>query len=226
VLAVGDLRFQEKCMARIAELRSRGTGVLLASHSLDQVVEQCDTAIWLQDGAMRESGDPAEVVAAYRDAMRAETTERTPAPAGEDGALRLHQNRFGSQEATIEDVTVEAGERLSVAFTIQTSSHVPGPIVGVSVHRAEDGIVCCDLNSHSDGIAVPDLSPGSPLGVSLALEPVELAPGRYWVDVGLYEAGWRYAYDYHWHAHELVVPGAKQGEGVFRPAGRRWQLSV
>jgi lipopolysaccharide transport system ATP-binding protein len=224
VLAVGDLRFQEKCMARIAELRAGGTSVLLASHSLDQVEEQCDHAIWLQDGAMRLSGEPAEVVAAYRDAMHAETSERTPAPADRDAALRLQENRFGSQEATIEHVSVEAGERLSVTFTVTAAKELPRPIVGVAIHRAEDGLVCCDLNSESDGILVPDLVPGRPVELSLELDPLELDPGKYWVDVGLYEHGWKYAYDYHWHAHELLVPGVKHGEGVFRPAGRRWRI--
>jgi lipopolysaccharide transport system ATP-binding protein len=224
VLAVGDLRFQEKCMARIAELRSQGTSVLLASHSLDEVIEHCDTALWLQDGAVRESGEPAEVVEAYRDAMHAETAERTPEPAGESGSLRLQENRFGSQEATIEHVTVEAGEHLSVTFMVRATTALPRPIVGVAIHRAEDNLVCCDLNSESDGIAVPDLEPGRPLELSLELDPLELDPGRYWVDVGLYESGWKYAYDYHWHAHELVIPGTKHGEGVFRPAGRRWRV--
>ena len=225
VLAVGDLRFQEKCMARISELRSRGTSVLLASHSLDQVVEQCEIAIWLQDGAVRESGDPAEVVAAYRDAMHAETAERTPPPAESDAGPRLQENRFGSQEATIEDVRVDAGETLSVEFTVHASCDVRRPVVGVAIHRAQDGVVCCDLNSDSDGIAVPDLSPGRPFEISLELDPLELSPGLYWVDVGLYEASWKYAYDYHWHVHELVVAGQEQGSGVFRPAGRRWRVS-
>jgi lipopolysaccharide transport system ATP-binding protein len=225
VLAVGDLRFQEKCMARIAELRSHGTSVLLASHSLDQVIEECDTALWLQDGAVRKKGEPAEVVAAYRDAMHAETAERTPEPTNDVGALRLQENRFGSQEATIEGVTVEAGERLAVAFTVRATRELPRPIVGIAIHRAEDGVVCCDLNSESDGIAVPNLSPGRPLEMSLELDPLELDPGRYWVDVGLYESGWKYAFDYHWHAHELVIHGTKQGDGVFRPAGRRWRIS-
>src|SRR5262249_17518060 len=161
------------CMARIPELRAGGTSVLLASHSLDQVEEQCDHAIWLQDGAMRLAGDPAEVVAGYRDAMHAETSERTPAPGDDGGSLRLQENRFGWQEATIDNVTVEAGERLSVSFTVTATTPLPRPIVGVAIHRAGDNLVCCDLNSESDGIGVPDLTPGQPLDVALELDRLE-----------------------------------------------------
>ena len=43
-------------MARIAELRAGGTSFLFASHNLDQVVEQCDRAIWLEAGEVRARG--------------------------------------------------------------------------------------------------------------------------------------------------------------------------
>ena len=42
VLAVGDLRFQEKCMERIEELRDAGTTLIVASHDLDYMVANCD----------------------------------------------------------------------------------------------------------------------------------------------------------------------------------------
>jgi homopolymeric O-antigen transport system ATP-binding protein len=237
VLAVGDLRFQEKCMARIAELRSAGTSVLLASHSLEQVVEQCELAIWLDGGAVRESGPAADVVAAYRDAIHAETTQRTPSPSERDGDLRLRENRFGSQEATIESVVVsgaasqeacaiETEEPLSVALTVLATRSIAQPIIGIAIHRAQDDVVCCDLNSDSDGVAVPDLEPGCRLEVSFALDRVDLLPGRYYVDVGVYEGEWRYAYDYHWHVHELVIRGPQHGNGVFRPPGRRWRVDL
>jgi lipopolysaccharide transport system ATP-binding protein len=237
VMAVGDLRFQEKCMTRIAELRAGGTSVLLASHSLEQVEEECEMAIWLQDGAVREMGAASDVVGAYREAMHAETSERTPEESDPEGALRLQENRFGSQEATIDSVrvagagslngaTLEAGEPLSVALRVRSTQTIEKPILGIAIHRADDGVVCCDLNSDADGIVVPDLAPDRTLEVAFTLDRVDLLPGRYYVDVGVYESGWAYAYDYHWHVHELVIRGARHGNGVFRPPGRRWRVEL
>ena len=56
VIAVGDLRFQAKCMDHIRELRERGTAVLFASHDLDKVAEECSRAVWLQAGGVRTDG--------------------------------------------------------------------------------------------------------------------------------------------------------------------------
>ena len=49
-LAVGDELFQKKCFARLSELKSKGTSILLVSHSCAQINQHCDRAIMLQDG--------------------------------------------------------------------------------------------------------------------------------------------------------------------------------
>ena len=78
VIAVGDLRFQARCLERIRELRSDGTAVLLASHSLETVANECDRAFWLQGGRVRVEGASSDVAGEYADAMRSETMKRTP----------------------------------------------------------------------------------------------------------------------------------------------------
>jgi hypothetical protein len=65
VLAVGDEAFAHKCFDKLADLRRRGRTVLLVTHALDQVLRACDEAIWIDDGCVRESGDPQRVVDAY-----------------------------------------------------------------------------------------------------------------------------------------------------------------
>ena len=45
VLAVGDQAFQRKCLHHINGLRERGTAVLVASHDLGTVAEQCDQVV-------------------------------------------------------------------------------------------------------------------------------------------------------------------------------------
>ncbi len=54
VIAVGDLRFQAKCMERIQDLRENGTTLVVASHDLDYIVANCDHALWLQAGAVAQ----------------------------------------------------------------------------------------------------------------------------------------------------------------------------
>ena len=64
-LAVGDAAFQEKCLARIAEIRAAGKTLLFVSHSADLVRHLCPRAIWLDHGRLRGDGPAAEVLEAY-----------------------------------------------------------------------------------------------------------------------------------------------------------------
>ena len=65
ILAVGDADFQEKSKKRMLELMSGGTTVLFVSHSLPQIREMCDRALWLEHGEMQMLGETREVCDAY-----------------------------------------------------------------------------------------------------------------------------------------------------------------
>ena len=65
ILSVGDASFQEKSRARMNELMSGGTTVLLVTHSLPQVRELCNRVVWLEHGKIKMIGETQEVCDAY-----------------------------------------------------------------------------------------------------------------------------------------------------------------
>lgn len=65
VLAVGDQAFQEKCKQRMEAMLSGGTTLLFVSHSIDQVKELCQKAIWIDKGIVMASGDIEQVAEMY-----------------------------------------------------------------------------------------------------------------------------------------------------------------
>lgn len=65
VLAVGDYAFQQKCKARMEELLSGGTTLLFVSHSIEQVKELCQYAIWIDKGIVKAQGDVNSVSQQY-----------------------------------------------------------------------------------------------------------------------------------------------------------------
>jgi ABC-type polysaccharide/polyol phosphate transport system ATPase subunit len=69
VLAVGDERFKQKCLARMDEVRGRGTTIVLVSHDLATVERMCDRACLLVHGRLDLEGEPSKVVARYREAL-------------------------------------------------------------------------------------------------------------------------------------------------------------
>ncbi len=68
ILAVGDAAFQEKSYARMTDLMSQGTTVLLVSHNLEQIRNLCDRVIWLDHGKIVAVGDTQEICDRYRNA--------------------------------------------------------------------------------------------------------------------------------------------------------------
>jgi ABC-type polysaccharide/polyol phosphate transport system ATPase subunit len=65
VLAVVDGEFRDRCLEEIKHLHAQGRTVLFVSHSLDQVVDVCETAIWLENGRLKRAGRVDELVPAY-----------------------------------------------------------------------------------------------------------------------------------------------------------------
>ncbi|MCR4644948.1 MAG: ABC transporter ATP-binding protein [Oscillospiraceae bacterium] len=65
ILAVGDAAFQEKCFARLQEIRRSGTAILLVSHDTAQLRAVCDRCVWLQDGTIRAEGSPERICGDY-----------------------------------------------------------------------------------------------------------------------------------------------------------------
>jgi lipopolysaccharide transport system ATP-binding protein len=67
VLAVGDERFQAKCMERIRAIRRAGTTIFYVSHAMGQVTELCDRVLVLHHGAIVFDGAPAPAIERYRE---------------------------------------------------------------------------------------------------------------------------------------------------------------
>ena len=66
VLAVGDARFQRKCLGKMKTIsREEGRTILFVSHSMDAVLRLCQRAILMQSGEVAEDSLPIEVVPRY-----------------------------------------------------------------------------------------------------------------------------------------------------------------
>ena len=66
-LSVGDLTFQKKCVQRMNEFKAQNKTMIFCSHSMFHIQELCETAIWLDQGQIREFGDSDKVVGHYED---------------------------------------------------------------------------------------------------------------------------------------------------------------
>ena len=69
VLAVGDIKFQKKCLGKMGDVARAGRTVILVSHQLNQIRRLCNRVVWMDCGAPRLIGPTAGVVGAYESAM-------------------------------------------------------------------------------------------------------------------------------------------------------------
>jgi ABC-2 type transport system ATP-binding protein len=75
VLSVGDAKFQEKSKKRMNSLLNKDVTVLMVSHSINQIKEICNNAIWIDKGKLIMQGTAEEVCDAYWEYTQNNTKE-------------------------------------------------------------------------------------------------------------------------------------------------------
>lgn len=67
-LSVGDRDFREKSYNKIQEFFAQGKTIIIASHLLDFLKEQCDRVVWIDKGRIRMDGPSRRVIRKYKQA--------------------------------------------------------------------------------------------------------------------------------------------------------------
>ncbi|WP_454862691.1 ABC transporter ATP-binding protein [Paraburkholderia fungorum] len=106
-LAVGDSRFQAKCLNRIKKMQAKGVTILFVSHDVGAVRTLCERALWLDKGEVRMLGDAFSVTAQYNQYLfEVEESDdvKDTAPAQESPvAVREKPSLQPEQDATTND---------------------------------------------------------------------------------------------------------------------------
>jgi lipopolysaccharide transport system ATP-binding protein len=115
ILAVGDIAFQERCLARVAEEGRRGLTVFFVSHDLAALSRLCDRILWLDQGRLMREGEPGRVLADYEEAALRGIAKS----GGSMGEVQL--GRHGNVVAEIASVRLlnAAGEAIGAAPTTE-----------------------------------------------------------------------------------------------------------
>ena len=66
-LAVGDMRFQAKCITALKRIQNNGTTVLFVSHDIGSVQNLCSRGIYLEQGKLISIGAAPKIAEEYRD---------------------------------------------------------------------------------------------------------------------------------------------------------------
>lgn len=66
VLSVGDQTFTDKCLDKMNEFKEAGKTIFFISHSMKQVKQFCEKALWLEAGEVKKYGQINEVLPEYQ----------------------------------------------------------------------------------------------------------------------------------------------------------------
>ena len=172
VLAVGDERFQAKCLDRISRFQQEGRTILLVTHSADTARAICDRAIVLESGQMIANGPVGDALRVFREHLLGEATEHD----GDAAHPGLSIDAVTTPDGSFD---VRNGSSLHLDVDLSAEGAVSGNFVLEVFTRGGQ------LVSRSDARGAPvNLTPGrNRVGVDLANVP--LLDGVYDVNVGV-----------------------------------------
>jgi ABC-type polysaccharide/polyol phosphate transport system ATPase subunit len=109
VLAVGDQRFQERCLEAIQRLLARGAALVMVTHYPEQAERVCGRVAWIEQGRLRRLGPAAEVLADYHADLLARRYGTSQGPMSDETFAVGLPGRFGTGEARFEAVRLLDG---------------------------------------------------------------------------------------------------------------------
>jgi ABC-2 type transport system ATP-binding protein len=183
VLAVGDERFQVKCMAKIRDFQAQGKTIVLVSHSAEQVADVCSRAIVLERGRVIFDGEVAEGIRALRDSYeRSRETEAEALEVGGNstGAVDVHSVAVldAATGKPVSMVTVGQDVIFRVSATVREATEW---VTGFTLTNTTGQFVYL-LNTIGLGISLPS-EPGH-YEVDFRLEAVNFGSKRLVVSAG------------------------------------------
>ena len=173
VLAVGDERFQSKCMDRIRQFQQEGRTIMLVSHNADQVRALCDRAIVLDHGVLLANGPSGESVRVFREALMGES--------------RMDEHPGDHSEVvSIESISTATGRFEASTFKPWTYE------VAVRAREPFEGFFVMELHTHAGVLVVRTDPMASPVSlrfgdqrIGVTLPELPLLDGSYELSIGL-----------------------------------------
>lgn len=188
-LAVGDMRFQLKCINKMKEFKKAGKTILFVSHDTYSVKNFCDQVIWIMDGQIYLRGDVNAVTNQYEDFMKTELD--IPQNHDEPNQFYREGEVLSIDSVNVMDVSnnIKSNFKLKESITVLVEyslySPMEGIVGGIAIFDKQNNSICA-LNTRLDKVILPS-QPGKHKMI-LSYDNMNLLPGTYSIDVGFFES--------------------------------------
>lgn len=176
VLAVGDVEFQKKCLGKMQSVAASGRTVLFVSHNLNAMLRLCTKGILLNSGQVQFSGTIAEACQQYG------------ATTAACGKVSFENIGFIRQIEIVADGKASNGvvrplSSIKLIFHIHCNIPLRNPRVSVAFNNTKGDRIFA-VGSWLGPDHLPPLLANATVFIDFQMPPV--IPGRYSVDIGLY----------------------------------------
>ena len=186
VLAVGDIRFQKKCMGKMGDVARAGRTVVLVSHSMAAINALCSRCIIMDKGGIEFDGPTAEATARYYSESLdvVDGSDLSARPRTGNGKARFTSICFQPLDSSGRPLNIAyPGCDLNIDVEIQCESNFAHSNLAI-VFYDSNGYRVIDTNTAQKGEFV-SLQAGQTARANFLLREVLLKPGKYFVRLWL-----------------------------------------
>ena len=229
-LAVGDTRFQLKCIEKMKSLKEKGTTILFVSHATEQIKRFCNKAIWIKDGKIEKQGESSEVADLYEDFMKYGSVDnaedvRLEKRKGEiveeeveedTGEFRMPKNEdtlASIRKVTISKEKLKTFDDLEVEITYDIyRDKIESFLLGAAIYTPSRDYIF-GPNTYLEKVEIPNTFGRH--RVIYRIPRIPLLGGTYTIDVGIFTDESIVNLDYKTSACEFVITNKYFSEGKF-----------
>jgi ABC-type polysaccharide/polyol phosphate transport system ATPase subunit len=198
-LAVGDTAFALKCMNHMKKLVEKGVTVILVTHDVQAIRSFCSRVIWLQNGEVKNIGNPNEVTSLYVKSLFLDEKNEITSVKGTSKVPVIDEQkkdwskliRWGNSKILIQDFSIknqnnevtdvlEWGEKIKISFIAEILSEDIDPeSIGYAFSfRNKHGLDLIVSTTFDEGYKFQNVQKGTKTIVEFELENI-LTPGDY-----------------------------------------------
>lgn len=137
ILAVGDGKFQAKCIHTINSLKCQKKTIVFISHNLGLINSICDSCLWMDNGRIIQKGKTSEVLAAYSNALITTSSK----------SVNPTESRWGSGKSKIikvemvssrkKDDTLFESDKFQINLKIKFFETIKNPVFGITISDSD-----------------------------------------------------------------------------------------
>lgn len=228
-LAVGDTRFQIKCMNRMKEMMQGGVTILFVSHDVSSIRRFCSKAIWINKGSVKKIGEVNTVADLYADFLRcgeidnAEVHDLEEVQVKDDGLPEFIPATSNEVIAEIIDVSINNAENrecnvlgysesvsVNIVYDVYDDK-IENPVLGIALFSIDDDYIC-GVNTLLDEVSIPWKYGRNRFSITYPYG-LRVLGGKYYFDAAIREQTATINIDYKKAIKEITVTSDYVAEG-------------